>query len=68
MAYGTCKVCGCTDDHACMTDYGSCWWVDEGHTLCSACAMERGYSYEECMESQRLTPTEYERLERIFGN
>lgn len=36
---GTCKVCGCTDDHACYdADYGACWWVDETETLCSHCA------------------------------
>jgi hypothetical protein len=29
----TCRVCGCTDDHACE---GGCWWVDAD--LCSACS------------------------------
>lgn len=29
----TCRVCGCTDDHACE---GGCWWVEAD--LCSACA------------------------------
>lgn len=28
-----CRVCGCTDRHACE---GGCWWVEED--LCSACA------------------------------
>lgn len=28
-----CRVCGCTDDHACP---GGCYWVEED--LCSACA------------------------------
>ncbi len=28
-----CRVCGCTDDHACP---GGCWWVSSD--LCSACA------------------------------
>lgn len=28
----TCRVCGCTDDHACP---GGCWWIDED--LCSEC-------------------------------
>ena len=32
--YGTCKSCGCTDDHACEE---GCGWVDHTHTLCSAC-------------------------------
>lgn len=36
---GICKVCGCTDNHACYDlDYGPCWWVDETYTLCSHCA------------------------------
>lgn len=33
-----CRVCGCTDDAACIDDRspsGTCWWV-EWH-LCSAC-------------------------------
>lgn len=29
----SCRVCGCTDDHACP---GGCYWVEED--LCSACA------------------------------
>lgn len=32
-----CKVCGCTDDHACE---GGCFWVAED--LCSACALNIG--------------------------
>lgn len=28
---GTCRVCGCTDDHACDPP---CGWVDESRTLC----------------------------------
>ena len=35
----TCRVCGCTDSHACMTDNGPCDWVEPD--LCSACA-EKG--------------------------
>lgn len=34
---GTCRICGCTDEHACD---GGCWWVLEqsfGHTVCSSC-------------------------------
>ncbi len=30
---GTCRVCGCTDEHACP---GGCYWVEPD--LCSACA------------------------------
>lgn len=32
---GVCRKCGCTDNSAC--EYG-CAWVDDAHTLCSACA------------------------------
>ncbi|MDR1883708.1 MAG: hypothetical protein LBR26_13130 [Prevotella sp.] len=36
---GTCKICGCTDENACMDSwYGPCWWTDETQTLCSHCA------------------------------
>lgn len=39
MAYGTCKVCGCTDNDPCHNPkHGNCWWVDETHELCSHCA------------------------------
>jgi len=38
MSYGTCKICGCTDDNACIhPDFGACWWVDNTHELCSHC-------------------------------
>lgn len=30
-----CRVCGCTNDHACMTPAGPCSWVEAD--LCSAC-------------------------------
>ena len=30
-----CRVCGCTNECACMTESGPCWWVEED--LCSAC-------------------------------
>jgi len=32
---GTCRKCGCTDDHACKH---GCAWVDATKTLCSSCA------------------------------
>jgi hypothetical protein len=31
---GQCRVCGCTDDHACLD---GCAWADEDHTLCTSC-------------------------------
>lgn len=33
---GVCKLCGCTEDNACVTETGPCHWVTED--LCSACA------------------------------
>jgi hypothetical protein len=30
-----CRVCGCTEDHACETDEGPCAWAEPG--LCTAC-------------------------------
>ena len=39
MAYGVCKVCGCTLKDPCFNPrYGTCWWWDETHELCSHCA------------------------------
>lgn len=38
MSYGTCKKCGCTDNHACRSDiHGYCWWIDQTQELCSYC-------------------------------
>jgi hypothetical protein len=31
-----CRVCGCTQDRACVSEDGPCWWVEAD--LCSACA------------------------------
>ncbi|PFG16308.1 hypothetical protein ATK74_0842 [Propionicimonas paludicola] len=31
-----CAGCGCTDDNACVTREGPCWWINDD--LCSACA------------------------------
>jgi hypothetical protein len=36
-----CRVCGCTDDNACLTAAGPCCWV--APDLCSACAAKGGY-------------------------
>lgn len=30
-----CRICGCTENNACITDRGPCWWVEDD--LCSAC-------------------------------
>lgn len=41
MFGGKCKVCGCTNDNACLTERGPCWWTDEfKQDLCSACVDE----------------------------
>lgn len=34
---GICRVCGCTWDHACSDNRGPCWWINQGHNLCSHC-------------------------------
>lgn len=31
-----CRICRCTQNHACVTSVGPCWWV--APDLCSACA------------------------------
>ena len=31
----TCRVCGCTDERACL---GGCWWLDDQDDVCSSCA------------------------------
>jgi len=33
-AFGRCRACGCTDEHACQ---GGCSWLTPAHDLCSAC-------------------------------
>jgi hypothetical protein len=35
---GSCRRCGCTDDRACQTEDGPCFWVEDD--LCSACATD----------------------------
>lgn len=30
-----CRACGCTQNAACMTEEGPCYWIEED--LCSAC-------------------------------
>jgi hypothetical protein len=38
----TCKICGCTEEHACMTDNGPCSWAFETGkgSVCTACIVE----------------------------
>ena len=35
MGRRKCRVCGCTDDAACWTADGPCYWAEDD--LCSAC-------------------------------
>jgi len=39
MEMRKCRVCGCDDLHACWTEDGPCYWVEEN--LCSACASKK---------------------------
>lgn len=34
---GVCRICGCTEEQACMTDAGPCSWVLKD--LCSTCVI-----------------------------
>lgn len=34
---GVCRVCGCTDNNACVEFGDPCYWVTANHDLCSAC-------------------------------
>lgn len=46
MQQRSCKICGCTDDNACIhPDLGACWWVDDD--LCSFCA---AFPNDKCVE------------------
>lgn len=38
MTEKSCKICGCTENHACVTEKGPCSWILPN--LCSACAVE----------------------------
>ena len=38
---GTCAICGCTEDNACVhAEVGPCWWIDRKKILCSHCAID----------------------------
>lgn len=39
MGERRCRVCGCTQNQACVTDAGPCHWV--APDLCSGCAAEQ---------------------------
>jgi hypothetical protein len=47
-----CIDCGCTDDRACMTDDGPCYWASEDPPICSACVdRDEGRGQIECAHS-----------------
>lgn len=54
---GICRVCGCTEYDPCFhPDYGTCWWGDDGHTICSHCAdsnIKDDSATEHCINSKR---------------
>ena len=54
---GICRVCGCTENDPCFhPDYGTCWWGDDGHTICSHCAdsnIKDDSATEHCINSKR---------------
>jgi hypothetical protein len=59
-----CRVCGCTEDNACVTDDGPCFWVEED--LCSACASKSEEGLRAiCFECGRYMIVEFEDLEGI---
>lgn len=49
--YGICKVCGCTDNNACVSVNGPCYWLNKEHDLCSECSDWQELIYP---KSQRL--------------
>jgi hypothetical protein len=47
---GVCRDCGCKEDDPCYhPDYGTCWWSNEEHTLCSHCA-DKAIADDPCTE------------------
>ncbi len=34
---GVCRVCGCTEEDACIVGGVPCAWADKKRTLCTAC-------------------------------
>ncbi|MDD3491929.1 MAG: hypothetical protein PHZ19_00335 [Candidatus Thermoplasmatota archaeon] len=59
-----CRVCGCTEDNACVTDDGPCYWVEED--LCSACAAKSQQGLKAwCLACDRQMTVEFEDLEGI---
>lgn len=57
---GKCIRCGCTDEEACDHDGSPCFWVDQEHTLCSACLTEEEVDHlvSECRDPDAAPPLE----------
>lgn len=48
-----CRICNCTQDHACLDpEHGACWWVEDD--LCSHCGVPA------------IVAGEYDRLQAII--
>lgn len=46
LGEGVCRICGCSDQNACVTEAGPCWWLDELEmNLCSACEHKLSIEY-----------------------
>lgn len=44
MDENKCKLCGCTESNACITEDGPCGWVDDSKKdLCTACQYKQRY-------------------------
>jgi hypothetical protein len=43
-----CRICGCTDNNACIGVEGPCYWVEDD--LCSACAEDEQPLVQLCTE------------------
>ncbi|WP_240420325.1 hypothetical protein [Paenibacillus periandrae] len=37
LSVSRCKVCGCTENTACITKNGACHWINNDEDICSAC-------------------------------
>jgi hypothetical protein len=65
----TCVGCGCTDDRACATPDGPCFWV--GPELCSSCATAAEDLYrrakEEFQDDEEFDPDDRPIARRLSG-
>lgn len=62
---GTCRICGCTDDRACI---GGCEWVDDSHTLCSVCYEDRKEQQLRSSQRRAAKGTQAERLGEMMAS